>query len=192
MLERQPLGDASRRAARDRHGVEVTEQVEGDQPAVGRDVDVHPAALVDMQGHLARLQSARLHDVPDRRLGGRFRCGSRGIGGHGDRDRGCGDGLGRRGGVGAGRRGGGRGRLILGCLGLFDGLGGRWRRGLCGQFGGDEAKCDGGQCAVLHGVEIPPCAAGSNRLIAIVTRKFLLSGRFSSCRRRSALYRSRT
>jgi hypothetical protein len=55
VLERQPLGDASRRAARDRHGVEVAEQIEGDQPAVGRDVDVHPAALVDTQGDLARL-----------------------------------------------------------------------------------------------------------------------------------------
>ena len=60
----QAFGDAGRRPARDRHGVDVAQQIEGDQLAVPRDIDVHPGAVVDRDGDLARGDTRRRIDVP--------------------------------------------------------------------------------------------------------------------------------
>ena len=52
-----------RRAALDRHAVDVREQVEHQPLAVGRHVDRHPGALGGGEADLARL-AARLGDIP--------------------------------------------------------------------------------------------------------------------------------
>ena len=66
---RQTLGDARRGAALDRHGVDVAQQGEGDAAAVGADVDIHPAAFVDVDRDLANARAERAIDVPLGRLG---------------------------------------------------------------------------------------------------------------------------
>ena len=49
-VEREPLGNAPGRAARNIHGVDITQQIEGDRPAIGADIDIHPGAF----GHVDR------------------------------------------------------------------------------------------------------------------------------------------
>ena len=64
MLIGESFGDPRRRAALDRHGVDVAEQVERDRAAVGRDIDIHPATLVDRELDLACCEARRGVDVP--------------------------------------------------------------------------------------------------------------------------------
>ena len=64
MLISEPFGDTSGRAARDGHGVDIAEEVEGDRLAVRRDINVHPAAFVDRDRYLVRYHSGRRVDVP--------------------------------------------------------------------------------------------------------------------------------
>ena len=59
----QPLGDPGRRAAADRHGVDVAEQVEDDAAAIRADIQVHPGALVDLDRDGAGVHRRRI-DVP--------------------------------------------------------------------------------------------------------------------------------
>ncbi len=60
----QPLGDPRRRPAGDRQGVDVAQQVEGDGPPVGADVEIHPGAFVDLDRDLANHRAGRGVDVP--------------------------------------------------------------------------------------------------------------------------------
>src|SRR6185369_2285194 len=60
----QALGDPCRRPARDRHGVDVAQKVEGDRLPVRADVDVHPGAFVDVDRRLAHGDPGRRVDVP--------------------------------------------------------------------------------------------------------------------------------
>ena len=76
MLIGEAFRDPRRRAALDRHRVNVAEQVESDRAPVGRDVDVHPASFVDRDRHLVRRHARRGVDVPFFRLG----IGGRGFG----------------------------------------------------------------------------------------------------------------
>ena len=70
-VEGEARGDPRRRPARDRHGVDVAEQVEGDRPPVRADVDVHPGALVDVRsapaGCAAPAARSRPSSAPRRR-----------------------------------------------------------------------------------------------------------------------------
>jgi hypothetical protein len=85
VLVGEAFRDPGRRAAGDRHGVDVAEHVEGDRPPVAGDVDVHPGAFVDVDPDLARGHPRRRVDVPflglgglgGRRPGGRGREGTR-------------------------------------------------------------------------------------------------------------------
>ena len=65
----QTIGDACRRAAHDRHGIDVAEQIECQHFSVARDIDVHPAALADRDRHLPRRHAGGRVDVPFRGLG---------------------------------------------------------------------------------------------------------------------------
>ena len=71
---------ARRRAAFDRHRVDVAEQIEDQPPPVRADVDVHPGALSGFEFHVSR-RAERLLDIPFRR---RLR-GERRDGGHKER-----------------------------------------------------------------------------------------------------------
>ncbi len=62
-----PVASGARLAAADRHDVNVAEQVEGDLAAVGRDVEVHPRALGDVDRHVVAGAVAGI-DVPLLRL----------------------------------------------------------------------------------------------------------------------------
>ena len=64
----EALGDAPA-TPRDRHDVEITEQVEDDLPAVRTDVDVHPRALVGLERERPG-GPERLRDVPLRLVAG--------------------------------------------------------------------------------------------------------------------------
>ena len=69
-------------AAGDRHDVNVAEHVEGDLTAVGRDVEVHPRALGDVDQHVVAGPMAG-GDIPPRRFllaGRRGRGDPRGLG----------------------------------------------------------------------------------------------------------------
>jgi hypothetical protein len=62
-VERQPVGDARRAAARDGDGVDIPEQVEGDRSPVGADVEVQPRPFGNVDVDLAPRQR-RVGDVP--------------------------------------------------------------------------------------------------------------------------------
>src|SRR5205085_4065902 len=61
-VERGAARQRARLAARDRDGVDVAEQVEGERPAVRRDVHRHPRPFVGREGNLAGV-GPRLVDV---------------------------------------------------------------------------------------------------------------------------------
>jgi len=60
----QTLGDPDRRPAGDRHGVDIAEQGKGDAVAVRADVDVDPAALVDVDRNLLDRRAGWRVDIP--------------------------------------------------------------------------------------------------------------------------------
>jgi hypothetical protein len=64
MLISEAFGDPRRGAALDRHRIDVAEQVEGDRPPVGRDIDIHPAPFVDRKLSLSRRKAGGRIDVP--------------------------------------------------------------------------------------------------------------------------------
>ena len=63
-LERQAARDPGRPAAGDRHGIDVAEQIEGDRPPVGADIDVHPCPFGRVDRDRAGLQCRRRGHVP--------------------------------------------------------------------------------------------------------------------------------
>jgi hypothetical protein len=67
-VEGEAGADPPRRAAGDRHNVNVAEQVEGDRPPVRADVNVHPRALIDLDRHLPETLPRRRVHVPGGRL----------------------------------------------------------------------------------------------------------------------------
>ena len=78
-FEGQAFGNAGRRAAGDGHGVDVTQQIERDGPAIGADVKVHPRTFVGIDRNLAEGQAGGRRDIPFGRLvfGGSSRGGGR-------------------------------------------------------------------------------------------------------------------
>ncbi len=54
--------------ARNRHGVDIAQQRKGHHPAIGRDIDIHPSALVGADRDLAQRGTARRGNVPLRLL----------------------------------------------------------------------------------------------------------------------------
>ena len=67
-FEGQSFGDAGRRAAGDGHGVDVTQQIERDGPAIRADFKVHPRTLVGVDRDLADGQAGGRRDIPFGRL----------------------------------------------------------------------------------------------------------------------------
>ena len=63
-LPRETFRDPLGRAAADRHGVDVAEQSEGERLPVGRDVDIHPRALVGLDRHLLEHRTLGRFDAP--------------------------------------------------------------------------------------------------------------------------------
>ncbi|MEZ5367499.1 MAG: hypothetical protein R2748_35430 [Bryobacterales bacterium] len=63
-VEGEAFRDTPRRAARDRHRIDVAEKVECDHPPVRADIDIHPRALVDVDLDLAHVSARRRRDVP--------------------------------------------------------------------------------------------------------------------------------
>ncbi len=143
LLVGEAFGDPGRSAAGDRQGVNVAEQVEGDEAPVAGNVDVHPGAVVDVYGNLPRGHARRGVDVPFGRLVG--------LGG------------GRPG--GGGRKGAGRllvrvDHLILGRLGFLDRRrGSRRGRNLSARLSGRQHHGDRRRHPIFH-ASLQPVSEG--------------------------------
>ncbi len=60
----EPLGNPGRGPAGNRHGVDIAEHGEGQHPPVGRDIDIHPRALIGADRDLLDIEAGRVGDVP--------------------------------------------------------------------------------------------------------------------------------